>query len=137
MKKHNIGWHYCAIAALGILCGCETVTVPPKPMTLGPDYNALAFATNRLISRMRSSNAFNKNYDDIEKAKGCRPVVFVDNIDLLQDGTRLDPEIVRNSVQVSLNESRLFVAVARLVKAGCMAIASSSEEQPSRHQNWV
>ena len=108
MKKHNIGWRCCAMVVFGILCGCETVTVPPKPPS-GPDSpNGLESATSQLISKMRSSYAFKRNYADVLKTKGRRPVVVVDKIDLLQVGKRLDSEIVRNRVQSSFNEAGLF-----------------------------
>ncbi len=108
MKKNNVAWYCCAVMALGILCGCETVTVPPKPPPLPEGPNGLEIATSQLISKMRSSNAFNRNYGNVLKAKGRRPVIVVSKIEPLQHATRLDPEIVRNSVQAALNESGLF-----------------------------
>ncbi|MBO7725356.1 MAG: hypothetical protein J6S40_02715, partial [Thermoguttaceae bacterium] len=61
MKEKNVVWRCCAVMALGILCGCETVTVPPEPPR-GPVspkptdaqlYN-LESATSQLMSKMLS-----------------------------------------------------------------------------------
>lgn len=108
MKKNNVVWYCCAVVALGVLCGCETVTVPPRPPTVPDNSNALEIATSQLISKMRLSHAFNRNLDGLVKAKGRRPVIVVGKIDTLLHATRLDSEIVRNCIQASLNESGLF-----------------------------
>ena len=108
MKKISVCWCACVAIGLGLLCGCETVTVPPTPPPSGSNYNALALATDRLISKMRSSPAFNRNHASIVEAKGHNPVVVVKKIDLLPSSMRLDPVIVFNTVQTSLNNSGLF-----------------------------
>ena len=110
MKRISVGWCCCAAIALGILCGCETVTVPPEPPR-GPVspkptdaqlYN-LESATSKLMSEMLSSAAFKRHY--AEKAKAA---IVVGKIESLLHNTRPDCEIVRNRVQVLLNEPGLF-----------------------------
>ena len=108
MKKNSVAWYCCTVMALSILCGCETVTVPPKPSPGPKGPNGLEIATSQLISKMRSSHAFNRNLDGVLKAKGRRPVIVVSKIELILHATRLDSEIVRNSIQASFNESGLF-----------------------------
>lgn len=116
MKEKNVVWRCCAVMALGILCGCETVTVPPEPPR-GPVspkptdaqlYN-LESATSKLMSEMLSSAAFKRHYADAEAAKGRRLTIVVGKIENELHNKRPDCEIVRNSIQVSLNEPGLFV----------------------------
>ena len=118
MGRNNVGWCCCAVIALGILCGCETVTVPPQPMaepncpksgiTTGTQWYDLESATSKLMSEMLSSAAFKRHYAAIEKAKGRHAVIVVGKIENLLHNTRPDCEIVRNRVQVLLNEPGLF-----------------------------
>jgi len=116
MKIGNVGWRCCAVMVLAILCGCETITVPPEPPT-GPNppktdkgiqlYD-LESATSKLMSDMLSSHAFKRHYADVKETKGNRPVVVVGKIGLLMHANRLDTEVVRDGVQTSLNEAHLF-----------------------------
>ena len=106
MYKNNVVWHCLSAIALGILCGCETVIVPPKPPP-EPKYD-LESATSQLMSKMLSSGAFKRNYSALMKARETRPVIIVGNIDRLLHRTRSDTEIIRNSIQASLNEANLF-----------------------------
>lgn len=111
MKKKSVAWRCCAAIVLCSLCGCETVTVPHTPTTIPKtNYNAIASATDKLMMDMRKSPAFNRNYLNVKKKKalGCLPAIVVREIDLLQTDIRLDPVIVRNTVQSSLNEAGLF-----------------------------
>lgn len=118
MKKVNVDWRCCAVMALGILCGCETVTVPPKPpsgpngpkseISIGLQRYDLESATSLLMSKMLSSAAFQRNYAAVVKAKGGRPVIVVGKIENNLHNKRPDCEIVRNNIQVSLNEPGLY-----------------------------
>lgn len=107
MKKNSIVWCCCAVMALGILCGCETITVSRTPSPEPVRYD-LESATSRLMSKMLSSDAFKRNYSALVKAREKHPVIVVGDIDRQLHRTRSDTEIVRNSVQSSLNESNLF-----------------------------
>lgn len=119
MEKHNVCWRCCAVIALGILCGCETVTVPPKPthgtnppetgITTNPQRYDLESATSQLMSKMLSSAAFKRNYGEAQKTKGRRLVIVVGRIDTVLSNARPDSEVVRNNVQISLNEPGLFI----------------------------
>ena len=52
MDKHNFVWPCLAIIALGVLCGCETVTIPPEPPTpVKTDY-ATIYDLERLALNM-------------------------------------------------------------------------------------
>jgi len=118
MERISVGWCCCTAIVLGILCGCETVTVPPEPMsgpnrpksgiTIGMQRYDLESATSKLMSEMLSSTAFKRHYAAIEKAKGSHAAIVVGKIENLLHNTRPDCEIVRNRVQVLLNEPGLF-----------------------------
>lgn len=102
----NVGWRCCAAIALGVLCGCETMTVPPEPP--GAQRYDLESASSRLMSEMLSSAAFKRHHAAIEKAKGSHAVIVVGEIENCLHNTHPDCEIVRNRVQVLLNEPGLF-----------------------------
>lgn len=95
MRK-NVAWRRCAIMALGALCGCETVTVPPKPTgtqypppdtVVKGDYKlATMYDLERLVlmmlDKMNADLDFMDDYNVVKVAKKKKPhliVALVDN----------------------------------------------------------
>ena len=113
-------WLLCA--AVLLVCGCETVTVPPQAK--GTQYvnpneviagkptettmYDLETAVQNLMSKMRGSPRFSENYNAAKKAKGGLPIVVLGNIenkttDRIQG--RLDA--MRDTIRTSLYDTGL------------------------------
>ena len=84
MKKGNGVWRCCAVMALGILCGCETVVVPPKPRNdarqgdpAEPFFGrpqdvtmySLESSARQLIADMKANAEITRNYEIKKTAK--------------------------------------------------------------------
>ena len=159
MKKRNVGWRRCAIIALGVLCGCETVVVPPKPRidarqgdptepffgrTQDVTMYGLESSARQLIADMRANAEFQRNYKTKKKAKrNVRPTVIVGDIknsteSHIQD--RLD--IVRNTVvRTELLNSGLFTILPKDAESSPDYVVNGNfndvPESDGRHNHYL
>lgn len=122
-RRHDkkVAWRRCAIMALGALCGCETVTVPPQPAPLPPDTYvpgepapATIYDLERLVlnmmEKLNGNVRFFEEYGRIkEKKNGALPCIVVG---LLENKTTVEvrPQLraARDSIDEWLYNSNLF-----------------------------
>ncbi len=158
MKKHNVGWRCCAVIALGILCGCETVVVPPKPKNdvhqgdpAGPFFGrpqdvtmySLESSARQLMADMRANAEFKSSYKTKKAKTKMRPTVIVDDIknsaaNHVQD--RLD--IVRNTVvRTELLNSGLFTILPKDAESSPDYVVNGNfndvPESDGRHNHYL
>ena len=160
MDKHNVGWRCYAVIVLGILCGCETVVVPPRPRndagqgdpaepfigrTQDVTMYSLESSARQLIAEMRANAEFRSNYKTKKKAKkNVRPTVIVGDIknnsteDHIQD--RLD--IVRNTVvRTELLNSGLFTILPKDAESSPDYVVTGNfndkPESDGRHNHYL
>lgn len=115
MKTIKSIWRCCAAIALGVLCGCETVTVPPEPPTpVKPDY-APIYDLERLALKMMEKldgNArFIKEYARIkEKKNGTLPCIVVGLLENKTTSQEVKPPLraARDAINERLYNSYLF-----------------------------
>ena len=96
MDKNNIVWTCLSSIALGILCGCETVTVPPEPtgtQHIGTDIvvpgrpdKVTMYDLDRLIvetmTKLNNCTEFEEAYNSVrEKKNGAKPRLIIANFD--------------------------------------------------------
>lgn len=95
MKAIKSIWHCCAAIALGVLCGCETVTVPPTPdgmeylphdtVVAGKPGDATIYDLKRLVKEIleeiKADNDFMGALTAMKSEKGRPPNLVVANID--------------------------------------------------------
>ena len=134
MKKSNVGWRCCAVIALGILCGCETVVVPPEPKNdvrqgdpaepfFGRPQDSTMYSlescARQLMADMRANAEFKRNYATKKKSKkNARPTVIVGDI---KNGATYH-------VQHRLNVVRDTVVRTELLNSGLFTMLSSDAE---------
>ena len=96
MNITSIVWCCCAAMTLGIICGCETVVVPPAPKNdarqvdpAGPFFGrpedvtmySLESSARQLIADMKANAEFRRYYEMKKTAKKTtRPTVIVGDI---------------------------------------------------------
>lgn len=115
MKAIKSIWRCCAAIALGVLCGCETVTVPPKPPTpVKPDYASIYDLERLALKMMEKLNGdvrFSKEYERIkEKKNGTLPCIVVDPLKNKTTSQEVKPPLraARDSINEWLYNSDLF-----------------------------
>lgn len=134
MKTTSVGWRCCAAMALGILCGCETVVVPPAPKDdvcqgdpaepfVGRPQDvtmySLESSARQLMADMRENAEFKRNYETKRRSKNnVRPVVIVGDI---KNGAT-------SHVQHRLNVVRDTVVRTELLNSGLFTILSNDAE---------
>ena len=159
MKKNNVGWRCCAVIALGILCGCETIVVPPEPKndarqgdpaepffgrTQDVTMYSLESSARQLLSDMKANAEFKRNYAIKKKAKkNERPTVIVGEIknsteNHVQD--RLD--LVRSTVvRTELQNSGLFTMLSKDAEASPDYVVNGTftdvPESDGRHNHYL
>lgn len=159
MKKGNVVWRCCAVMALGILCGCETVVVPPKPKNDAPQGDpaapffgrpqdvtmySLESSARQLIADMKANAEFTRNYEIKKTAKkNGRPTVIIGDIknatgNHIQD--RLD--IVRNTVvRTELLNSGLFTMLPKDAESSPDYVVNGNfndvPESDGRHNHYL
>ncbi len=161
MKIHNVGWCCCAVMAVGILCGCETVIVPPKPKNdarqgdpaepfLGQTQEvtmySLEFSARQLIADMRDNAEFLSNYKAKKKKakKNGRPTVIIGGIKNNVRGNHVQDrlDIIRNTVVRSeLLNSGLFTILTKDAEASPDYVVSGNfndvPESDGRHNHYL
>lgn len=134
MKKINVGFCFSVAMALGILCGCETVIVPPEPRNdvrqgdptepfLGRPQDvtmySLESSARQLMADMRANAEFKRNYAAKKRTmKNARPAVIVGDI---KNGAT-------SHVQHRLNIVRDTVVRTELLNSGLFTILSNDAE---------
>ena len=159
MKERNVGWCCCAVMALTILCGCETIVVPPKPehdarqgdpaepffgRTQDVTMYGLESSARQLIADMKANVEFTRNYETRKTAKtNGRPTVIIGDIknatgSHIQD--RLD--IVRNTVVLTeLLNSGLFTMLPKDAETSPDYVVNGNfndvPESDGRHNHYL
>lgn len=134
MKTISVGWRCCAVMALAILCGCETVVVPPEPKGdarqgdpaepfLGRPQDvtmySLESSASQLMADMRANAEFKRNYATKKRSKAnTRPTVIVGDI---KNGAT-------SHVQHRLNVVRDTVVRTEMLNSGLFTILSNDAE---------
>ena len=141
MKKNNVSWCCCVVIALCILCGCETVIMPPGPGNDGRQgdpgephigksgevtmYNLEAAAlrlmedmNHQLMADKGDDTEFKRNYEKKKRArKNERPTVRVDYINDSTNPRRPNQgrlDVVRSAVvRTKLQRSDLFTILPK------------------------
>ena len=115
MKAIKSIWRCCAAIALGVLCGCETVTVPPKPPTpVKPDYASiydLERLALKMMEKLDGNARFIKEYERIkEKKNGTLPCIVVGPLENKTTSQGVKPQLLaaRDSINEWLYNSDLF-----------------------------
>ena len=160
MKKRNVGWRCCAVIALGILCGCETVVVPPKPRndvrqgdpaepffgrTQDVTMYGLESSARQLLSDMKANAEFQSNYETKKRArKNVRPTVIIGDIKNNATGNRVQDrlDIVRNTVvRTELLNSGLFTILPKDAESSPDYIVNGNfndvPESDGRHNHYL
>lgn len=116
MYKNNVARHCLAAIVLGVLCGCETVTVPPKPtgtQYVGTDVikpgspdKATMYDLDYLIAntmtKLNHCTEFDEAYNSVkEKKNGARPRLVIANFDnkTTNGDTRRKLNVARDSIK--------------------------------------
>lgn len=159
MKKGNVVWRCCAVMALGILCGCETVVVPPEPKhdarqrdPAEPFFGrpqdvtmyGLESSARQLMADMKANAEFQGSYKKKKRAKkNARPTVIVGDIknntgNHIQD--RLD--LVRNTVvRTELLNSGLFTILPKDAESSPDYVVDGNfndvPESDGRHNHYL
>lgn len=107
MDKCNIKCSCLVAIALGILCGCETATVPPDPPPpVKPAYASIYDLERLALNMMDKLNGnvrFSKEYEHIkEKRNGSLPCIVVGLLD--NDTTSQEVKLRLRSARDSINE---------------------------------
>ena len=115
MKIIKSIWRCCVAIALCVLCGCETVTVPPKPIPPVKTDGATIYDLERLALKMMEKldgNArFSKEYEHIkEKKNGTLPCIVVGLLENKTTSQEVKPRLraARDSINEWLYNSELF-----------------------------
>lgn len=109
-----------ASLAAAVSCGCHTT--PPKSrvqyieqgtVIAGKAHNATIYdlesAANELLSKMRTSKIFERNYGNIKLREGGKPVIDFGNIEN-KTASRIQGRLdsLRDTIRISLIETDLF-----------------------------
>ena len=138
MGKRNVRWRFCAIISLGVLCGCETVIVPPEPKDDARHRDAdvpffgspqdvtmydLESCARQLMADMRANAVFKGNYAEKKASKrNAKPTVLVDDIKIGYS--------VTNRVQERLDVLRDTVVRTELFNSDLFKMLSKHSELP-------
>ena len=160
MKKGYVVLRCCAVMALGVLCGCETVVLPPEPkhdarqgdpaepfFGRTPDVTmyGLESSASQLMADMKANAEFQRNYKmKTKKAKkNTRPTVIVGDIKNFTENPVQDRlDIVRNTVvRTELLNSGLFTILPKDAESSPDYVVNGSfndvPESDGRHNHYL